>query len=180
MWFAELLELCTGFIPRPIIIRPDEAGFRQTPKIWGGTWLKEMKPGSWYWLLPWFMKHEIIKTKPQVADIRIQSVWTKDGKDIAVGGAIRYYVNNCMKAQLEVLDYDATIQTIALMKIFTFVRKHTLEELKEGIDTLCDELLTLIREDSKGWGLKIQEVKLTDIGNAKNIRLLVNGAAGII
>jgi hypothetical protein len=80
-----------------------------------------------------------------------------------------------MKAQLEVHDYDETIQAIALMKIFTFVRKHTLEELKNGIDELCKDLTDLIREDSKGWGLKIQEVKLTDIGTTQNFRHLVSG-----
>jgi len=176
MWIISLLETVTGFIPRPVIIRPDMGGFRQTPKLWGGTWLTEMKPRKWYWIIPWIMEYDSIKTKPQVADIRIQSVWTKDGKDIAVGGAIRYYVNNCMKAQLEVLDYDETIQTIALTKILTFVRKHTLEELREGIDELCGELLSLIREDSKGWGLKIQEVQLTDIGQTVNYRLLFNSS----
>jgi regulator of protease activity HflC (stomatin/prohibitin superfamily) len=176
MWIISLLETLTGFVPRPVIIRPDEGGFRQTPKLWGGTWLIEMKPHKWYWIIPWIMEYETVKTKPQVADIRIQSVWTKDGKDIAIGGAIRYYVNNYMKAQLEVLDYDKTIQTIALTKIFTFVRQHTLEELTVGIDELCDGLLKSIREDSKGWGLKIQEVQLTDIGHTINYRLLFNNS----
>lgn len=175
MWLVSLLDYITGFIPRPIIIRPDEGGFRITPKPWGGTWLKEMEPGNWYLTIPWFTENEVVKTKTQVADIRIQSVWTKDGKDIAIGGAIRYYVKDCVKAQLEVLDYDETIQTIALMTIFTFVRKHTLEELKVGIDELCKDLTDLIREDSKGWGLKIQEVKLTDIGTTQNFRHLVSG-----
>lgn len=176
MWLTVLLEQITGFIPRPIIIRPDEGGFRQTPKIWRrGTWVREMKAGNWYWLIPWFMQHEVIKIKPQIVDIRIQSVWTKDTKDVAIGGAIKYYVSNSMKAQLEVLDYDKTIQTIALVKIFSFVRKHTFEELRDSIETLCEELLDLIREDSKGWGLKVQEVQLTDIGIAQNFRILLSG-----
>lgn len=175
MWLISLLDYITGFVPRPIIIRRDEAGFRQIPKLWGGTWIKEMKSEDWYWIIPWFTEHEVIKTKTQVADIRIQSVWTKDGKDIAIGGAIRYYVRDCMKAQLEVHDYDETIQTIALVKIFTFVRKHNLEELKADIEELCSSLTDLIREDSKGFGLKIQEVNLTDIGTTQNFRHLVSG-----
>ena len=176
MWLTVLLEQVTGFIPRPIIVRPDEGGFRQIPKFWGrGTWLREMKAGNWYWLVPWFMQHEVIKTKPQIVDIRIQSVWTKDGRDIAIGGAIKYYVSNSMKAQLSVLDYDKMIQNIALVKIFSFVRKHTFDEIKDSIEELCKELLELIREDSKGWGLKVQEVELTDIGTTQNFRILLSG-----
>jgi len=64
MWILTLLEQLTGFIPRPIQMRQDEGGFRQTPKPWsGGTWLTEMKSGRWYWLIPWIMEHEICKTK---------------------------------------------------------------------------------------------------------------------
>jgi len=116
MWILTLLEQLTGFIPRPIQMRLDEGGFRQTPKPWsGGTWLTEMKSGRWYWLVPWIMEHEICKTKTQVKDIRAQSIWTKDGRDTTVGTSIRYYISNPLKALLEVHDYDQSLQNFRIL-----------------------------------------------------------------
>jgi len=211
MWFEALFERLTCFIPRIIILPPNEGGFRQTPKPWNAwpwtrwpwirwawvrrpwsswpwakknnstsTWVKELLPGNWYFLLPIFMEHEIIPIKVQPKDIRIQSVWTKDGKDLAIGGAIIYYVREPLKAILEVDNYDASIQIIALAVIREWVGKHTLVELRENTEELKKQLLTAVREGSAGWGLKIQSVELTDIGVTRNLRLLTGGdSAGI-
>jgi len=177
MWILSLIETLTGFIPRPAIIRTDEGGFRQVPKPWGGTWLTEMKAGQWYFLIPWIMEHEIIKIKPQVVDIRSQSVLTKDNIDIVVSTSIRYYVKDWMKAQLEVLDYDKSLQTIALMVVEEFIEKHTLEELKGSREVLKSNLLRAVKDESRGWGLQIQSVGITDIGRTFNLRLLTNSGS---
>ena len=206
MWLESLLERLTCFIPRPIILPPNEGGFRQTPKPWNrwpwtrwpwirwrwvrrpwscwpwaernnetNTWVRELLPGNWYLLIPLIMEHAVIPIKVQPKDIRVQSVWTKDGKDLAVGGAIIYYVREPMKAILDVNDYDESIQIIALAEIRKWVGQHTLAELREGMEELSKQLLAAVREGSSGWGLKIQSVEITDIGVTRNIRLLTNG-----
>ena len=143
------------------------------------TWVSEMKPGNWYWIVPLVMEHSVINIKVQPKDIRIQSVWTKDGHDLAIGGAIRYYVQKPIKAILEVHDYDLSLQIIALAVIREFVGQHTLAELRENIDEVEKKLLTAVREGSSGWGLWIQGVDITDIGKTRNIRLLTSGS-GIV
>ncbi len=206
MWVISLLETITGFIPRPAIIRDDEAGFRQVPKPWKGwpwdywpwirwtwikkpwamkpwhprvkhenTWLTETKAGGWYWIIPWIMEYETCKTKTQVKDIRAQSVWTKDGHDVTVGTSIRYYVKNAMKALLEVHDYDQSLQNVVLGVVCDYVRQHTLDELKSSLDELKNKLLESVRNASDGWGLKIQDVAITDIGKTQNFRILLSG-----
>jgi len=174
MWLETLLEKITSFIPRIMIIRPDESGFRQTMKPWGGCWITETKPGNWYWLLPIVMEEEVCKIKPQVVDIRSQSILTKDNIDIMVSASIRYYVRNAVKALLEVLDYDESLQTTALVAIEEYIEGHTLEELKNSRSTLRENLLKAVREESKGWGLWVSSVGITDIGKARNFRLLGN------
>ena len=177
----EFLSLITGFIPRPIIMRIDEGGFRQTPKLWcKGTWVTEMKSGNWYWIIPWFQEHEVCSTKTQVVDIRAQSVWTDDGHNITIGTSVRYYVSDPMKALLEVHDYDQSLQNIVLGVVCKYVGIHSLEALKEVSVELTELLLKEVREQSKGWGLKIQDVCITDFGNAKNFRLLVSGMEGLL
>jgi regulator of protease activity HflC (stomatin/prohibitin superfamily) len=175
MWLVTLLEYATGFIPRPMIIRPDEGGFRQIPKLWGGTWVTELKPHNWYWLIPWFMENEVCKTPTQPKDIRAQSAWTADGHNVTVGASVKYYVSDPMKALLDVHDYDESLQNTVLGVVCDYVGEHTLEVLKSSRRELTDLLLKMVREASKGWGLKIQDVRITDIGDAQNHRLLISG-----
>ena len=210
MWLESLIEKLTCFLPRVLIIAPNEGGFRQTPKPWNAwpwtyypwvtwkwirrpwkgnpwagrnnetnTWVIEMLPGRWYWLIPLVMEHAVIPIKVQPKDIRVQSVWTKDGKDLALGGAIIYYVREPLKAILEVDNYDESIQIIALAEIRKWVGQHTLKELRDGIEELSTQLLTAVRDCSKGWGLKIQSVEITDIGVTRNIRLLTNSESAL-
>jgi len=139
------------------------------------TWLTELKPGEWYWIWPLLMEYEMIKIKTQVKDIRAQSVWTKSGHDITVGTSVRYYVQKPLKALLDVHDYDESLQNIVLGVVCDYVRKHTLEELKLSIDELRERLLDAVKKESSGWGLWIQNVFITDIGQARNFRVLLSG-----
>lgn len=175
MWVVSILEYLTGFVPRPVIVRPDQGGFRQIPKPWGGSWIKELKPGTWFWSIPWFMEHCLCKTRTQPKDVRAQSVWTKDGKNLTVSASVQYYIVDPLKALLEVFDYDQSLQTIVLTVVCEFIQGRTLEELKQQMDQLKEELTKTTREATKGWGLKIQRVAITDIGDAQNLRLLVSG-----
>lgn len=179
MWLENLFEKIFNCIPTIMIMRPDEGGFRQTPKPDGGTWLKELEPGNWYFLWPIIMEHEVVKIKTQVKDVRIQSVYTSDGKNVCLGLTIRYYISNPIKAQLEVLDYDQSIQNISLGIVSDYIEEHTLEELTKSRKELKDKLLKSVRDEAGGWGLKIQSIKISDIGETNNLRLLMDDRIGM-
>lgn len=170
-WLTELFNRVFSIIPRIAIVAPDESGIRCTPKIRNGIRVDTLNPG-WYIWLPMFQQIDIIKVRTQVVDLRPQSVWTADGKELVVSGSIKYRVDSAAKAILDVFDYDENICTLALGIIFDFVSGQTLE----GLDPiqLKDEILKGLREASRGWGLKIEVVYLTDIGRVRNIRVLMN------
>lgn len=173
MWLITLIDKILCWLPRPIIIAPDEGGYRVSPKLFGGVRVKQLYPG-WYLWLPLLQCREIIAVKTQVKDLRAQSLWTSDGNNILISGVIRYKVLDPVKACLEVWDYDEGIQTIALGVIYEFVSTHTLQECKENGPDLLEKILLELRKESQGWGLKIQSVKLTDTGDVFNLRLLQN------
>lgn len=135
--------------------------------------IKSLGPGCYLWL-PLIQKAEKIEIKTQVKDLRAQSVWTKDGENITVSGAIRYRITNAVNALLDVFDFDSNIQTIALAAIHEFVNRHTLQECRERVQELTKIILDRVREESRGWGLKIEDVLLTDTGNVFNLRVLQN------
>ena len=170
-WLTNLINRILAIFPRIVIIAPDEAGVRCTPHLIRGIRITDLVPGWWfYW--PVFQQFVAIKVKTQVVDLRPQSVWTADGRELVISGSIKYRVDSAAKAILDVFDYDENICTLALGIIFDFVNGQTLDEL--NTIQLRDEILKGLREASRGWGLKMEQVYLTDIGRVKNIRLLMN------
>jgi len=168
-WLTQFFDKVFSVIPRLWMVDPDESGVRITL----GTRVKSLMPG-WYIYWPLVQTCEKIKVKTQPVDLRPQSIWTIDGHEVMVSGWIKYRVEAAQKAILEVFNYDANIQTLALGIIFDFVSKKNLDDLKQNMGPLKEEILRGVREASRGWGLKIETVGLTDIGVVKNIRLLMN------
>lgn len=170
-WLTNLLDRLLSIFPRIVIVAPDEAGVRVTPSFIKGVRVKDMTPG-WWLVWPVIQQIDVIKVKTQIVDLRPQSVWTSDGKELVVSGSIKYRVDSAVKAVLDVFDYDANIRNLTLGIIFDFVNGKSLEKL--DLVQLKDEILKGLREASRGWGLKIETVYLTDIGRVRNIRLLMN------
>ena len=170
-WLTNLLNRLLSIFPRIIIVAPDEAGVRVTPNLIRGVRVKDMAPG-WWLVWPIIQQIDVIKIKTQIVDLRPQSVWTVDGKELVISGSIKYRVDSVVKAVLDVFDYDENIRNLTLGIIFDFISGHTLTELK--LPQLKDEILKGLREASRGWGLKVEQVYLTDIGRVRNIRLLMN------
>ena len=169
-WLSDLIKKLTDLLPRIVLIAPDESGIRIRPKRHGIT-VRELAPGWWLeW--PILVKVETIRVKTQIKDLRPQSVWTADQKDLTISGAIRYRVRSVRKALLEVWDYDQNIQAVALGIIQQHVREHKLAELDTKM--IEAEVLKEVRKASEGWGLYIERVYVTDIGITYNIRLLDN------
>ncbi len=173
-WLANLLKNLRDWLPRKYFINPDEGGIRITL----GNRVKTLIPG-WYYYWPVLQECIGIKVTPQVVDLRPQSVLTKEMDDIVISGGIKYKVSDCRKALLEVHDYDENIQTMALGIICEFMSAHSFERTVEDINELKEIILSGIREEAAGMGLKIMKVYITDIGRTKNIRVMGSGPSVI-
>ncbi len=166
-WLADLLKNLRDFLPRKYFINPDEGGIRITL----GNRVKTMTPGYYYYW-PIIQECRGINVAPQVVDLRPQSALTSDLIDIAISGGIKYRISDQHKALLDVQDYDKSIQTVALGIICEFVSGHTFEAIVVDLSFLKDTILSGIREEAAGMGLKIMKVYITDIGRTKNIRIM--------
>lgn len=173
-WLIRFLERILCWIPRLWFVFPDENGIRMTL----GKRIKSTPPG-WYIYWPLIQTMEKINVTPQVVDLRAQSVLTRDGRDMCFGGAIMYRIREAQNAILKIQDYDKSLQTLALGIISRYVGKI---ESDEQLDISCIETAILdgVRKDARGWGLEIMRVYLTDLGMAKNIRILADQPVGII
>ncbi len=164
-WLTNILETLRDIFPRTFTVFPDEGGVRITL----GTKVKPLKPG-WYVYWPVIQHVEKLSITPQAVDLRPQSVRISDGGDLVIGGAILYRVSSATKAILDVQDYDRSLQVLALGVIAEFMGRHDLTDLK--ISDLREAILTGVREEAAGFGLKIMKVYITDLGCVKNLRVL--------
>ena len=163
-----IFDTIRRFIPAIFLLSPDEAGVRVTL----GTRVKVLDPGFYFhWPIIQTILYTTVTT--QVKDLRSQSIPSKGGRDLILSGAIKYKIVDIRKAMLEVQDYDRSLEALSLGVLLAVASTMTEDEL---IDTerLGDEILKKIREEASGWGLKLQRVYITDLGRAKNVRLLTN------
>ena len=171
-WLKELIQKLTCFIPRPLLLADYEAGVRIT----FGKWNKKIASG-WFWYIPLFQKIVWMEIQTQVADLRGQSVRTKDGQSVIVSGAIQYSIKDVYKSFFNVQDIDKSLETLALGIILEYVNKRTLEEC-EDVEGLKKEILKGVKDAAQGWGLKIERIYITDLDKTRNIRLIggLNGS----
>ncbi|KKN51312.1 hypothetical protein LCGC14_0624200 [marine sediment metagenome] len=165
-WLTNLLKNLRDWLPRKYFLGPDESGLRLTL----GNRVKTLMPG-WYYYWPVLQECRGIKVNPQLVDLRPQSALTRDLKDIVISGGIKYRVSDCRKAMLDVHDYDENIRTLALGIICEYVGHHNFEDLT-NLTELREAILSGVRDEAAGMGLKIMKVYITDIGRTKNIRIM--------
>ena len=128
---------------------------------------------GWYLFWPLIQRIVWMEVQTQVVDLRTQSIRTKDNYEIIVSGAVQYSIKDVEKAIINVQDVDVAIMTISLGIILEFIKNRTLGECQD-LDNLKNEILKGLKEAAKGWGLKIEKIFITDLGKARNLRLLTN------
>ena len=167
-WLFQLFEKITSFIPRIRLINPDEGGVRITL----GSKVKVLRAG-WYIYWPLIQVICAIAIMPQIIDVRCQSVLTADGVNMCAGGAIKYRVKDAGAAILKVQDYDETLQALSLGIISRYINSRSYDDCKDVVDIEI-AVQKGVKEEARGWGLDIQSVFITDLGKARNLRLLID------
>ena len=177
-WLGYLVEWIGAFIPRLRIVRCTHAGVR----FKHGKFASAIKPGLCiYW--PIVTEVDIIPVARQTHNMPSQSLTTKDGKKVVVGGVVVYSVKDivaCMSKNWDVYD---TINDITLCAIMHVITKHDYAFILEHItDEIQVELTKETRRRLKSYGIQVIRTALTDFSTAvviKNIgggRLLTHNA----
>lgn len=165
-WLTELFNKATCWIPRIVLIAPDEGGVRVTL----GKYLAPTPPG-WYLIFPLIQKVIYITVTPQVEDLRAQSIMTSDGFSMAVSGAVEYSIRDAVKAILNVQDYDRSLKNLSLGAIVDYVTTHTLEQCK-NVEEIKNVVRKALRLHVNDWGIKLINVYITDLDKHRAIRLM--------
>lgn len=167
-WLGSLMEWLGAFIPRIKIVRSTHAGVR----FRHGRHARELKPGLHvYW--PLVTEVEIIPVARQTANLPSQSLLTKDGKQVVVGGVVVYEIRDIVATLSRNWDVADTINDITMVAITDVVTSHDLAYLMENVTgTVQLELTRVTRKKLRHYGVKVYRTALTDFSTAiviKNI-----------
>ena len=175
----QFLDKLFFFIPRPHIVHVFEGavflrGGNHKTKFWFRRGkhrnMKSLDPGV-YILLPVVDEILFVCKVDQAVDLKNQSLWTKDGKNVVISGTLRYHIDKPYKALLGVWDMDVTLSRVALGVIADYVNSKTLLECQD-LQGLKGELSQKMQEIGKEWGIAINQVYITDAGTTINLRIL--------
>ena len=107
----------------------------------------------------------------QTSHLTPQTLTTYDGKSIVVKAIVRFNIEDVKKYTLGVWDaHDAIGDTVQGI-INSIVRNYKWEDIVSGIE---DEITEKAHEALSDWGICVEKVTLSDLGEIRTIRLISN------
>ncbi len=137
-----------------------------------GKFVRVVKPGV-VWKIPFIDKIETQTIVTTTLSVPTQSVLTLDKKALVVKGVVKYKIVDVEKFMLTVYDAQDAIADTTQSIIKTQIAEKNFEEC---VSNEFDNTITKkLRNEVKHWGIDIDKVTLTDIGQIKSLRLFNEG-----
>jgi len=138
-----------------------------------GKFVRIVKPGVVF-KIPFLDKIEVVTIVTTTLSVPTQSVITKDKKQLVVKSVVKYKIADVELFMLNVYDSTDAISDITQAIIKEQISLRTFEECT---DNDFDNTVTKkLRVEMKKWGIEVDRVTLTDIGQIKSLRLFNEGA----
>jgi regulator of protease activity HflC (stomatin/prohibitin superfamily) len=122
--------------------------------------------------LPWI---EVVvgelTLKEHTIDPDPQAIITKDNIKIDVDMIATVKIINPLDAVMEVDDYEKSVKSLIVTSVLNRLGKMELVEIQTQIDEISKDIISLMHEDSKRWGVEIIQVKFESITPPPNIIL---------
>ncbi|TDI68235.1 MAG: slipin family protein [Bacteroidetes bacterium] len=150
--------------------------YKRALKFRFGRYIKTLQPG-FRWIIP------IVETT-QVVDIRVitinivsQEVMTKDNVPCSIDGVVFFRINSPEKAVLEVEQYTFAITQLAQAALRDVCGKVELDTILSKREEMGQNIKTIVEQETKEWGIEINDVKIKDIQLPENMRRMMASQA---
>lgn len=160
----EILAFIIKCLPRVVLVYPNEMGV----KFFCGRFSKTVEEGL-YFLLPLVEDIKKIVVATQIINLPNQSLQS-NGKTIAVSGAIEYHIESPFKALCNVLNYDTSLQNLAMSVIANSLYNSL--EVDINATDLQNKVYDIIEQKASQWGLCITNFWITDLCEHKVYRIM--------
>ncbi|MDD9952891.1 MAG: SPFH domain-containing protein [Candidatus Woesearchaeota archaeon] len=154
------------------ILKQYENGVILTLGKYTGTY----KPGLKI-VIPIIQSMERVDLRLRTIDIRKQQIMTVDNVPVSVNGVIYFKVNTPEDAVLKVQDYEYAIAQFAETALRDVVGGMSLDSVLSERAKIGKQISEIVRNETKGWGLAIDHIKLQDVEVPDDLKRLMSRQA---
>lgn len=168
-WIGQVASWFGQWIPRWEIVRTTHGAVKF---VWGAK-VVALGPG-WHCYWPFSTDFVQYPTARQADNLANQTIETKDGKTIMVGGMIVYEVHDIAALVAYTFDPDGTIRDIAAAAVHDVCCVKTWDELREGQRTgkLDTELRNEMKKGLSKYGVTVLRTTLTELAICRVLKLV--------
>lgn len=165
--FDKLIEFIIGIIDKVMpfwIVKQFDNGIL----LRFGKYRKTLLPG-FYWKIPFIddiITHHVVTA---LMSIPVQSLTTKDGRQIVVKAVVKYKVDDVKPLLLDVWDATDAISDVTQSIIKKQIHIRTWQECND--EDVDNEITKKLRIEVRKWGLSVDSVTMTDMGLTPSLRL---------
>jgi len=169
--FERLLDLLLAWVDRIVPFKVLDP-FQEGVVLRFGLFQRELGPG-FHWIIPFGVEMVLEdNVVPRTVNLGAQSLTTRDGVPVVIGGVVTASISNIRKALLEVEGVDDALKDSCYGVIGQLVGSHTWDELHA--DDFAGKLTDACKKQASEYGIRIKRVQLSDMARMRAIRLHVD------
>lgn len=150
--------------------------YKRALKFRFGKYIKTLKPG-FRWIIPFIETIQVVDIRVITFNIDSQEVMTEDNVPCSIDGVVFFRIDNPEKAVLEVEEYKFAITQLAQAALRDVCGKVELDTILSKREEMGKNIKEIVEEETKEWGIIINDVKIKDIQLPENMRRMMANQA---
>lgn len=169
-WIQAIFDFLHQFWPLRIV-----NSYQKGVRFKLGQDTEELGTG-WYFFIPFFWSIEVVHTVPDVMDLGVHSITTRDDVTVTFSANVAYEIVDARLMYTKVQDFSLSLARLAEGHLATKIRDLDYRELIDTQKKLEESLERTLTTKAKGWGVLISDVWITDLVKTKQYRLFGQAA----
>jgi len=150
--------------------------YKRALKFRFGKYIKTLEPG-FRWIIPIVESIQVVDIRVITINIVSQEVMTSDNVPCSIDGVVFFKINDPEKAVLEVEEFDFAITQLSQAALRDVCGKVELDIILSKREAMGKNIKTIVEQETKEWGIEINDVKIKDIQLPQNMRRMMANQA---
>jgi regulator of protease activity HflC (stomatin/prohibitin superfamily) len=150
--------------------------YKRALKFRFGKYTKTLQPGL-RWIIPIVETIQTVDIRVITFNIESQEVMTEDNVPCSIDGVVFFKIFDPEKAVLEVEEYKFAITQLAQAALRDVCGKIELDTILSKREEMGKNIKEIVEQETKEWGININDVKIKDIQLPENMRRMMANQA---